>query len=156
MAKRLDFKLKSFTMIELTITLFLTSILITIFIIGIANLKKSFLNLSSVLIEKNQLNALNAQLLTDFYLSNNVSVLSKDVLIIHQTGKEIRYEIKNNLLTRTQKFNQILYKLRFKSIEKKDTLNTSYYTFTFFMKREEITLKLKPLSTFNQIQYQFN
>jgi hypothetical protein len=156
MAKGLDFKLKSFTMIELTITLFLTSILITVFIIGIANLKKTFLNLSTVLTEKNQLNALNAQLLTDFYLSNNVSVLSKDVLIMHQTGKEIRYEIKNNLLTRTQKFNQILYKLRFDSIEKKDSLNASYYTFTFFLKKEKITLKFKPLTTFNQTEYQFN
>ena len=143
-------------MIELTITLFLTSILITIFIIGIANLKKTFLNLSTVLTEKNQLNALNAQLLTDFYLSNNVSVLSKDVLIMHQTGKEIRYEIKNNLLNRTQKFNQILYKLRFESIEKKDSLNASYYTFTFFLKKDKITLKFKPLTTFNQTEYQFN
>ena len=156
MAKRLDFKLKSFTMIDLTITLFLTSILITIFIIGIANLKKTFLNLSTVLTEKNQLNAINAQLLTDFYLSNNISIISKDVLIMHQTGKDIRYKIKNNLLTRTQKFNQISYKLRFNSIEKKDTLNTNFYTFTFFMKKEKITLKFKPLTNFNNTEYQFN
>lgn len=156
MANRLDFKINSFTVIELSITVFLSSILITIFFIGIGNLKKTFLNISYLLSENNELKTLNAQLLHDFYLTYKVSYLADNTLILHQNKKDIIYEIKDNFLNRVQKNSRIKNKIKCYSIEKSTEKNGVFYIFNLEMNEEMLELKFKPLTTINQPQYQFN